>query len=64
MGKGVIALVIAGAVLAGCKDRYRYECQDPDNWEVPECQKPKCVASGYCTEYLITTSESADDAAK
>jgi len=52
-----LALIIVGMVLTGCKDRYRYDCQDPANWEVPECQKPKCIASGYCTEYLITTEE-------
>jgi hypothetical protein len=64
MPRGVLALVVAAVLLAGCKDRYRYECQDPANWEVPECQKPKCIASGYCTEYLITTSEPADEASK
>jgi hypothetical protein len=55
-------LPLAALALMGCQDRYRYDCQDPANWEVPECQKPKCVASGYCTEYLITTEEEAHEA--
>jgi hypothetical protein len=54
-------LMVAFLLLSGCEDRFRYDCQDPDNWEVPECQKPKCVASGYCTEYLVTTDEPKDE---
>ena len=50
------------ALVAGCKDRYRYDCQDPDNWNVAECQKPKCIASGYCTEYLVTVDEDKSEA--
>jgi hypothetical protein len=44
-------------VLAGCQDRYRYDCQDPANWQEEICKKPKCVAMGYCTEWLIDTGE-------
>ena len=55
-------LPLAALALIGCKDRYRYDCQDPDNWKVEECQKPKCVASGYCTEYLINTGENKHEA--
>jgi hypothetical protein len=50
-------LLAAALLLSGCKDRFRYDCQDPDNWNSSDCQKPGCVASGYCTEYLITTGE-------
>jgi hypothetical protein len=57
-----IAAVLAILVIAvGCEDRYRYDCQDPDNWDVAECQKPKCIASGYCTEYLVTTDENKSE---
>jgi hypothetical protein len=41
----------------GCQDRYRYDCQDPANWQEEICKKPKCVAMGYCTEWLINTGE-------
>jgi len=57
-------IIAASALLLGCEDRFRYDCQDPDNWEVPECQKPKCIASGYCTEYLVTTDETKDEASR
>ena len=52
-----LAVLLAAVLLVGCQDRYRYKCQDPDNWEAEECTKPKCAASGYCTEWLIDTGE-------
>jgi len=50
-------LLLASIALMGCQDRYRYDCQDPDNWQEAECKKPKCIAMGYCTEWLIRTGE-------
>jgi hypothetical protein len=58
----VVMLLAATLLLSGCKDRFRYYCQDPENWKAAECQKPGCVASGYCTEYLITTGENQNAA--
>jgi hypothetical protein len=55
-------LPLAVLALMGCQDRFRYDCQDPDNWNVEECKKPKCIASGYCTEYLITTEDEVHEA--
>jgi hypothetical protein len=40
-------------VLAGCHDRYRYPCQNPDNFYAKECQKPKCQFTQMCPEYLV-----------
>jgi hypothetical protein len=45
--------IIFLAVLAGCSDVYRYECQDPANHHKAECQPPACEASGTCTKYLL-----------
>lgn len=47
-------LVILSALLAlwGCSERYRYPCQDPDNWELKMCKKPYCSANGTCPEDL------------
>ena len=50
---GVLALAIA-FVMAGCTDHYRYPCQDPSNWEKPECKPPVCIADGTCTKDLVT----------
>jgi hypothetical protein len=39
--------------LIGCSERYRYHCQNPENWEDTACQKPQCEADGDCAEYHI-----------
>jgi hypothetical protein len=39
-------------LLSGCQERYRYPCQDPDNWEEKYCKKPFCSANGTCPEDL------------
>lgn len=46
--------VVMILLISGCDDRYRYPCQDPDNWTKEECKKPNCLVSGYCTENLIS----------
>ena len=55
-----IARFIVGLVLGcvlflvvGCEDRYRYPCQNPDNFYKAECQKPKCQFTQMCPEYLV-----------
>ena len=45
-----LVLLIA---LAGCNDHYRYPCQNPDNFYKAECQKPKCLFTQQCPEYLV-----------
>lgn len=50
MKYGLLLLV---ALLAGCEDKYRYPCQNPDNFHKPQCQKPKCQFTQMCPEYLV-----------
>jgi hypothetical protein len=42
-------------LLAGCgyDGNYRYECQDPEKWEAPQCQKPVCEVDGACPDVLL-----------
>ena len=40
-------------LLTGCKDVYRYPCQNPDNFHAEQCQKPKCQFTQQCPEYLV-----------
>jgi hypothetical protein len=47
----VLLAVLLG--LAGCQDHYRYPCQNPDNFGKAECQKPKCLFTQQCPEYLV-----------
>lgn len=51
-GLGALAL-LAVLILAACQDRYRYPCQNPDNFHSEQCQKPKCQFTQQCPEYLV-----------
>jgi hypothetical protein len=49
-----LALILLTLIsLAACEDRYRYTCQNPDNFVLPECQKPRCLFTQTCPEYLV-----------
>jgi hypothetical protein len=55
-----VALVMITAplafVVAGCEQRYRYPCQDMNNWDKPECQKPRCEIHKECPENIFEES--------
>ena len=46
-------LSILLVLLCGCEDRYRYYCQDPNNFSAAKCQKPLCEFNQDCPEYLV-----------
>jgi hypothetical protein len=46
-------LLVLLVFLIGCEDRYRYKCQNPDFFHAAECQKPKCLFTQQCPEYLV-----------
>ena len=48
----IVVVLLVMMSLAGCQENYRYPCQDPDNWQKKECQKPYCSANGTCPEDL------------
>jgi hypothetical protein len=50
-----VALVAGILILSACgyDGGYRYSCQDPENWEAPECNPPLCKVDGNCTEALL-----------
>lgn len=49
----IVCLMVL-VMLSACEDRYRYPCQNPENWELDECKPPICTASGTCPEQLVT----------
>lgn len=51
----IIGLALFAALLTGCgyDGHYRYPCQDPANWDAPECKPPICTAAGACPEDLV-----------
>ena len=47
-------LSILLVLLTGCfEDRFRYPCQDPQNWQNAECKPPICTATATCPEMLV-----------
>jgi hypothetical protein len=51
--KTIIAALLLLVTGVGCNDSYRYPCQNPDNFHKPDCQKPKCLFTQQCPEYLV-----------
>jgi hypothetical protein len=45
-----LALVLSSC---GYDGHYRYECQDPANWNSAECNPPTCEATGTCSRDLV-----------
>ena len=35
------------------KESFRYPCQDPANWDSPQCQKPLCDVTRSCPEHVF-----------
>jgi hypothetical protein len=48
-----IVCLMALVLLSACEDRFRYPCQDPQNWQNTECKPPICTATGTCPEMLV-----------
>jgi hypothetical protein len=47
-----VLLVATALLLVGCEDTYRYPCQDPENKDKAECNRPLCEADGFCYDKL------------
>lgn len=70
--KKILPLLVAGLlslVLTSCgkydfKEVYRYPCQDPANWESPECLPPDCEAFGICTKDVMRGTPLYDEEAE
>jgi hypothetical protein len=46
-------IIIPLILLAGCEFKYRYECQDPQNWGKEMCNNDVCKAEGDCATDLL-----------
>lgn len=44
-------------LLTACEQRYRYACQNPDNWSTKQCQKPLCEVNQECPEQIFAGSK-------
>lgn len=55
-----LLMVLLSACSADSLNRYRYSCQDPQNWKLAECNPPECEASGLCTKDLLPKQSTAN----
>jgi hypothetical protein len=46
-------LLLLAMLVSGCENRYRYACQNPENWDKDFCKKPICEVSRDCPEYIF-----------
>jgi hypothetical protein len=53
--KTIFGILFVSLILSSCgyQGHYRYECQDPANWENNECNPPECKVAGTCTTDII-----------
>jgi hypothetical protein len=50
----LLALIILPVGLAAFGgDRFRYPCQNPENWDKAICQKPTCDVTRTCPEHVF-----------
>ena len=47
----LLALPIGLAMCSG--DRFRYPCQDPENWDKDICKMPICDVTRTCPEHIF-----------
>jgi hypothetical protein len=54
LAKGLFILLLIPVGLATCSgDRFRYPCQDPENWNKQMCQLPYCDVTRTCPEQIF-----------
>ena len=54
LGKFLLLLLLLPIAMATCSgDRFRYPCQDPNNWDDKMCQKPYCDVTRTCPEHVF-----------
>jgi hypothetical protein len=58
--KKLIGLVLIASALSGCgyDGWVRYECQEYENWQKPECTPPQCKVTGTCTDEILGNTTS------
>jgi len=49
----LLPIMLIAVSACGYDGKYRYPCQDPENWGKSECEPPECKVDGACTETLL-----------
>jgi hypothetical protein len=47
----LIILPVTLAFFGG--DRFRYPCQNPENWDTPQCKRPICDVTRTCPDHVF-----------
>lgn len=55
----VFILALPVVFAAGCNQKFRYPCQNPENWETVQCQKPLCEVNRDCPDLIFKESAEA-----
>ena len=54
LGKYLLVLLLLPLGMAMCSgDRFRYPCQDPNNWDKEMCKIPLCDVTRTCPEHIF-----------
>ena len=48
-----LVLILSLMMVTACEDRYRYYCQDPAHFSAKRCQRPDCLFTQDCPDYLV-----------
>jgi hypothetical protein len=46
-------IMLSLLAVTGCEQAFRYPCQDPANWNAPECQRPICEVNRDCPDLIF-----------
>lgn len=49
----LLILVIPILYIIFGEDKFRYPCQDPANWDSPQCKMPTCDVTRTCPEHIF-----------
>jgi len=54
LAKFFLVVILLPIMLAMCSgDRFRYPCQDPNNWDKDFCKPPQCDVTRTCPEQIF-----------
>jgi hypothetical protein len=54
LAKYLFLLLLLPLIMAYCSgDRFRYPCQDPDNWDKEICKMPRCDVTRTCPDHIF-----------
>jgi len=57
----IAALALSAVFMTGCEQKYRYPCQDPENWNSAACQKPLCEVHRDCPDIIFKDKQTSPD---